>query len=165
MRGFIPEGLCRYKPQLSQFRTGVARTAIDYVIKALNTDSMKYKYIYIVPLGVTYLHRDMFRSDVSVRINDPIKIDKELLIKYNIDTNAKNNDNEQERDIKYKMAKEVTNNLYDVILDSTISSPDWHTICLSHLARQIAFPESSSPRIGVFCAQYVDLTRKFNAAH
>merc|ERR1712048_514381 len=66
-----------------------------------------------------------------------------------------------DKDVKYKMAQQITKTLYQSILDSTLSSPDWHSICLSHLARQIAFNESSSPRMGIFCAQYIDLTRKF----
>ena len=157
--GLFPEGLCRYKPQLSRFRTGVARTAIDYVVNAINgrIDS-KYKYIHIVPVGITYLHREMFRSDVSVRINDPIKIDRALLEKHGVQIGV----NDDDRDAKYAMAKQITEDLFQSILDSTLSAPDWHTICLSHLSRQIAFPNSSSPRMGTFCAQYIDLTRKFN---
>ncbi len=134
----------------------MARTAIDYVINVLNNDiESKYDYIYIVPVGITYLHREMFRSDVSVRINEAIKIDKNLLNNYNI------NINNIDKDKTYSMAKQITNKLYKSIFDSTISSPDWHTICLSHLSRQVAFPESSNPREGIFCAQYVNLTQQF----
>eukprot|EP01083_Nonionella_stella_P038498 104772_1 len=154
----FPEGLCRYKPQLSRFRYGVARTAIDYVVSVLKGDIIsEYDYIYIVPVGITYLHRAKFRSVVSVRINSPLKIDKAFLDQYTIE-NVQNID----RDTKYEITEDITSRLYQTILHSTISSTDWHTICLSHLSRQIAFPESSSPRMGTFCAQYVDLTRQFN---
>lgn len=132
--------------------------AIDYVIAALNGEvDTKYDYIHIVPVAITYLHREMLRSDVSVRINVPIKIDRALLEEHGLNITHKTN-----QDKRYEMAKAVTSKLFQSISDSTISSPEWHSLCLSHLARQVAFPESSSPRLGSFLAQYVDLTRKFN---
>ena len=58
----------------------------------------------------------------------------------------------------YELSKNITNELKKRINNIVISSPNWHTICIAHLACCIIFNESSSACLGTYLAHYVDIT-------
>ena len=127
----------------------------------MNRNDSKFDFLNILPVGITYLHREMFRSNVSVRIGDPIRIDYNFITKTvgmrDFDVN-----NCLTNDERYQVSKYVTKILSQRMFQLVISVPHWHTIVLSHLARQIAFPQSSSARYGTHLVNYIDITRQFS---
>ena len=160
--GMYPEGVGLYKPSLSPFRTGLARIAINLLLQH------QHKSVYIVPVGMTYLHREKFRSSAAVRIGQPmllnIHVIKHKIKQLSLDIDIENAKLSMSTDDIYKIGKNITNELRERVKDLVISSPDWHTLALSHLARSIIFPESSSPQKGTFLTYTIDLTRQFNIA-
>lgn len=175
--GICPSGKSRYQPELEPLRNGTMRMAIDFVIdqhkKQSSSNDIHFNFINVLPVGITYLHREMFRSSVSITFDIPIKIDKELLIQYGydfehletVDENSGNSSaadlEEENNNLRHEIAGKLTSILQSRMNQMIISSTDWHIICLSHLARQISYPMSSSPRKGSTLAEYVRLTRKF----
>lgn len=163
-----PEGVGRYQSNLSPFRTGLARISVNFILKHQS------KSVNILPVGLTYLHREKFRSSIAVRIGKPILLNidilkqkKAALFTDDADQNQIKAEDEKETlsmtaDQVYQIGKNINNELTERFTDLVISSPNWHMIALSHLARQVAFPQSSSPRKGTFLTHYVDLTRQFN---
>ena len=153
-----PEGVGKYKSDLSPFRTGLARIAVNFILKNQS------KSVNIVPVGMTYLHREKFRSSVAVRIGKPILINIDILKqkKQKLFPDNVNTKTSMTTDEIYQIGKDINDELIERFKNLVISSPDWNMLALSHLARQIAFPQSSSPRHGTFLTHYVDLTRQFN---
>eukprot|EP01084_Bolivina_argentea_P023003 42806_1 len=158
----FPEGIGKYKSSLSPFRTGLARIAINFILQNPS------KSINILPVGMTYLHREKFRSSVGVRIGEPIILNLDTLKQKKqslIQNETKSNEDSElslNSDEIYKIGQNITTELTNKISDLVISSPDWHMLCISHLARSIMFPESNSPRNGTFLTYYIDLSRQFN---
>jgi glycerol-3-phosphate O-acyltransferase/dihydroxyacetone phosphate acyltransferase len=75
MLGFAPEGVSRFLPYMCRpFKTGVARIAYETVHRNMSTNpdfSVK-----ILPTGITFTHREKFRSDVLIMYQKPIVVDK-----------------------------------------------------------------------------------------
>ena len=181
----FPEGTCSYRPCIDKLKTGCCRLALDYVLNRSKT----FDYVTIVPVGITHLHRRLFRSSICIQIGDPIRIDHEFYDKEkqkekekeetenlinlaNVDrdkdetksvttNNSNTNNNNKTKDsISRKIARRVTKQMTHSLLSLTISSPDWHIIVLGHLARQIMFPKSSNPKY-TNLSTYVNLTQQF----
>ena len=77
--GFAPEGVSRFLPYMEQpLKTGVARIAIDAVQQASAAGDPTFA-VKIVPVGLTYTHREKFRSDLCMRYVAPLTVDTALL--------------------------------------------------------------------------------------
>ena len=157
--GMYPEGVGRYKSSLSPFRTGLARIAINFILQ------YPQKSVHILPVGLNYLHREKFRSSVAVRIGKPILLNSDIIKQKQQPLGGTNEDEARSLDLSsdeiYKIGKNITNDLSQTFDDLVISSPNWKMLKLAHLARSIAFPESSSPK-RTYLTHYIDLGRQFN---
>lgn len=67
----FPEGVSHSDPRMRPFRNGAARIALQYV--AENSKSGRLR---IVPVGLLYTAKDQFRSDVWLRVGNPIDVEK-----------------------------------------------------------------------------------------
>ncbi|ETO14755.1 acyltransferase domain protein [Reticulomyxa filosa] len=157
--GLFPEGLGRYQSYLSPFKTGLARLCVDFVCEQYEkkqkgdiNNNNEFDYINIVPYGLNYLHRDMFRSPICVLIGDPIRIDKQTLKLYGLDLDSDlihtlqhSSNSKAWEDLKFQASKAITLQLRQSFDLTTVHAPNWNLICLAHLARDLAFPLLSVP--------------------
>jgi len=109
--GFAPEGVSRFLPYMEQpFKTGLARIAIDAIQQAVKAGEADF-CVQLVPVGLTFTHREKFRSDLCMRYCKPIKIDAAYLKPYGDDVKA--------------AATAITEQLSDALEGVTINAPDW----------------------------------------
>ncbi len=69
--GIFPEGKSTDQAHLEMVRSGAARMAIQAVEAGADD-------LLIVPIGLTYEHKDKFRSAVLARVGDPIRVREAL---------------------------------------------------------------------------------------
>jgi len=70
----FPEGQSHSDPSLRPFRWGAARIALEFTQKQISGESLK-----IVPVGLNFLHKDRFRSDVWLRFGEPIDVSQWIM--------------------------------------------------------------------------------------
>lgn len=68
----FPEGISRYHPSLAPLKRGVAAIALDILKRQRGNPSFR---LHLLTCGITYLHREKFRSNVSVCFDKPITLD------------------------------------------------------------------------------------------
>src|SRR5262249_300398 len=64
--GIYPEGVTHAEPRLRQLKTGAARIALE-------AETLFHSGICIVPVGLNYSVRKSFRSEVWIRIGEPLQ--------------------------------------------------------------------------------------------
>lgn len=84
--GFAPEGVSRFLPYMEQpLKTGVARIVLDAVQGAAASGDVSFA-VNIIPVGLTFTHREKFRSDLCIRYCSPMRIDSAYLARHRGDT-------------------------------------------------------------------------------
>jgi glycerol-3-phosphate O-acyltransferase/dihydroxyacetone phosphate acyltransferase len=65
----FPEGVSRYHPAIAPFKTGVARILSDVLTRNRHNPVFE---VLVLPVSITYMHREYFRSDVLITFNSPM---------------------------------------------------------------------------------------------
>lgn len=137
--GIFPEGLSHDAPQLARLRTGAARVALAAAAEHPE------QAIYMVPTGLTYVHKRHFRSQVLVQYGEPIRIQADRIAAWREDPRA--------------AAKALTDRVEAEIRELTINAPDWETLRVLHAVRRMYQPRH------VPMHQRVELARRFCALY
>ena len=144
--GFAPEGVSRFLPYMEQpFKTGVARIALEAVTLATAAGDPDFT-VNIVPVGLTYTHREKFRSDLCMRYLPPIRVDAERMAKHTaadgtVDT--------------FALAKQITVQISTALDGATINAPTWEVMRLAITASRLHSPVGTDLSLG----QYLTLVR------
>ena len=137
MLGFAPEGASRFLPFMAKpLKTGVARIAYETVSRNLkeNPDFQ----LKILPTGITFTHREKFRSDVVVFYDKPIIVDASWM-----EGNG--------RFDNYRDAiKELTKQLEESLHAKTINCPDWETTKVAMTAARLHRPLGTKISLGEY---------------
>ena len=124
--GIAPEGTCRFLPYMAKIKTGTARIALGAVRQNIKTNpNFRIK---ICTCGLTYTHREKFRSDVSVQYNEPIVVDASWL-------EGGGRFDDYETAVR-ALSKEIEGKLWSV----TINCPDWETTMAAMTAARLHRP-------------------------
>lgn len=140
--GIFPEGISHMGAQLSRLKTGAARIALDWFEQHQGELPLS-----IVPVGLTFLHRQRFRSQVLIHFGEPLSVDAEWRRKYS--------------DAPQETVRELTDELDVHLRALTINAPSWEVLRLMHTARRLYKPE------GVYLdlASYAELTRRLSEGY
>ena len=103
--GIFPEGKSHDAPRLEQVKTGAARMAIQAVSEG--TVGLK-----LVPIGLNYERKEMFRSAVWIRVGEPIDVNAWL-------ANFTGDDKQAVRDL----TAEIDRRLKDLVVH--LDEPSW----------------------------------------
>ena len=137
MLGFAPEGVSRFLPFMAKpFKTGVARIAYETVSR--NISANPNFSVKILPTGITFTHREKFRSDVVVIYGEPIVVDKSWM-----------EGNGQFSSYKQSII-ELTKRLEVQMHDLTINCPDWETTQVAMTAARIHRPLGTKIRLSEY---------------
>lgn len=138
--GIFPEGVSHTESQLVKLKTGTARIALS--VAARGNVNVK-----IIPVGLNYLHRHRFRSQVLIEFGAPIDIGKEWQQQYTGDEST--------------AVKKLTEYLAESIRAVTLNAPDWRTMNFVQTARRLYKPTTAK----LTPSQYIELNRRFVAAY
>ncbi|KAL0956352.1 hypothetical protein HGRIS_002502 [Hohenbuehelia grisea] len=137
----FPEGMSRYHPTIAPLKTGVARLVSDVLSR--NRDDPNFR-ISVLPVSITYMHRQHFRSDVLVSFHEPLRFtpkdNPELL-----------------KPIDFNEIRSLTSQMHRTLSYGTIDSPSWKLVRTSKLAARIYAPLGTRMSLGDF----VRVTRTF----
>jgi 1-acyl-sn-glycerol-3-phosphate acyltransferase len=134
--GIFPEGVSHVESKLVKLKTGTARIALSVATRG-KVD------VNIVPVGLNYIHRHRFRSQVLIEFGEPISIGENWVRDYR--------KNEQET------VRQLTEHLARALQIVTLNAPDWRTLRFVQTARRLYKPSSAELAPG----QYVELSRRF----
>ncbi len=134
--GVFPEGVSHVESQLAKLKTGTARIALS--VAARGRVDVK-----VIPCGLNYIHRHLFRSQVLIEFGKPIVIDNQWVRDYQQDEQA--------------TVRRLTKHLADALINVTLNAPDWRTLRFIQTARRLYKPSSAELSPG----NYVELSRRF----
>jgi glycerol-3-phosphate O-acyltransferase/dihydroxyacetone phosphate acyltransferase len=115
--GIAPEGGSHDRPELIEFKPGVALMALGTVAKYSDTT------VTIVPCGLNYFHPHKFRSRAVVEYGNPIIIDQERAAEYKIDSR--------------KAVNKLMSEIGDAMNVVTTQAPDYQTLQVIQAARRL----------------------------
>ena len=138
--GIFPEGVSHADSQLAKLKTGTARIALAVTARGKTR-------VQIVPVGLNYIHRHRFRSQVLIEFGEPIAVDESWMQGYRQDEQA--------------TVRELTAHLADALARVTLNAPDWRTYRFAQTARRLYKPSSAVLSPG----DYVELSRRFVARY
>eukprot|EP01137_Pigoraptor_chileana_P035005 Opistho-2@28390 len=138
--GLFPEGHSYTESKMLPVRTGAARLALG----AAHQSTQKHFFVNVVPMGIVYVRKNAFRSQVLVQFGQPIYIDRDALATYDY---AKD-----EKAAVVKLTSEVEDRLHSL----TINADDFDTLQALHTARRLY-----KPSVGMTLHDYVSTTKRF----
>uniref|UniRef100_A0A7S2ITC4 Phospholipid/glycerol acyltransferase domain-containing protein n=1 Tax=Haptolina brevifila TaxID=156173 RepID=A0A7S2ITC4_9EUKA len=144
--GMAPEGVSRFLPYMeAPLKTGVARIALEAVAQSTAAGDPSYA-VQIIPVGLTYTHREKFRSDLCMRYCPAITVDAALAAKYT-DADGKLD--------SHAAAAVITRQLQNQLDEVTINAPTWSVLRLAITAARLHQPIGTDLSLG----QYLTLVR------
>eukprot|EP01111_Echinosteliopsis_oligospora_P014773 TRINITY_DN5658_c0_g1_i2.p1 TRINITY_DN5658_c0_g1~~TRINITY_DN5658_c0_g1_i2.p1 ORF type:complete len:290 (+),score=57.30 TRINITY_DN5658_c0_g1_i2:33-902(+) len=127
----FPEGISHDDPSIVELKTGFARAAVQALLSS-NSDDFK---VTIIPVGINYNEKSVFRSSVFLEFGHPIYITKRELVAR---IGGKGQKSEEEiENASHQYVTELTHNVHKMLLEITLQAPSWDTIRLLHLARDM----------------------------
>ncbi|KAI8910960.1 hypothetical protein EDD86DRAFT_189537 [Gorgonomyces haynaldii] len=118
--GIFPEGGSHDRPEMLPLKPGVAMMALQAMETNPDMD------LTIIPVGLNYFNADRFRSRAVIEYGDPIKVPRELVIKYA-------NGGSDKRD-----AVGILLSTTEVALKQlTLQAPDFETLMIIQAARRL----------------------------
>ena len=134
--GIFPEGASHVEPQLLKLKTGTARVALTATARGR-------AHVVIVPVGLNYIHRHRFRSQVFIEFGEPIDIEERWVADFRAD--------------EQQAVRALTTVLEDALRRVTVNAPDWSILQFTQTARRLYKPAAA--RLGP--GDYVELNRRF----
>ena len=114
----FPEGISHDEPQLQPLKTGAARMAFDALFAAPETEPIQ-----IVPVGLHYSDKSIFRTQATTLVGHSFSIDDDLAGLFAEDPRG--------------AVLELTGRIDAAIRDVTLNLDDWTQLAALEIARQL----------------------------
>eukprot|EP00026_Physarum_polycephalum_P007809 Phypoly_transcript_07877.p1 GENE.Phypoly_transcript_07877~~Phypoly_transcript_07877.p1 ORF type:complete len:458 (+),score=75.43 Phypoly_transcript_07877:182-1555(+) len=141
----FPEGISHDAPEIHELKTGFARAAMQ-AIREKNSDDFE---VTIIPVGLNFMAKDRFRSDVFVEFAKPT-----ILSKQSVYGDAPV---EKYEEISRKYAHELANAVKLQLEQVTLVAPSWDVLRVLHLARDLYSDRGDD----IDADEYIELTHRF----
>ncbi|SCZ97878.1 BZ3500_MvSof-1268-A1-R1_Chr3-3g06429 [Microbotryum saponariae] len=145
----FPEGMSRYYPQIAPLKQGVARILSDTLTRHEHQQDFK---VAVQTCSITYLHRNLFRSDVLVTFHPPIIVTPEThpgLIARPRSEGRPGPDEDSVRRLTSSIGTEIRSGILD--------APSWTYIRAANTCRRLYAPLGTKLGLG----EHVRLTQRF----
>ncbi|BGP28020.1 acyltransferase [Rhodotorula toruloides] len=152
MTVLFPEGMSRYWPQIAELKQGVSRIVADTLTR--QKDNPKFE-LAIQTASITYLHRNLFRSDVLVTFHEPIYVSALThpdLIAPSLPSTPSPTPTAHECAVRA-----LTATIGSSIRSGILDGPSWSIIRLANTARRLYAPLGTKLSLG----DHVRLTQRF----
>lgn len=114
----FPEGVSHNEPSLQPLKTGAARMALG-----AEASSDHLLGVQIVPFGIHYRDKGVFRTELAVQVGEPIVLDEAWRAKHTADPR--------------EAARELTEQIADAIRAVTVNTESWDDLRLFEFASRI----------------------------
>ena len=145
----FPEGTSYTLPHLLPLRDGASWAALEHY-KEYVLGHMKGPEVQIIPVGITYLQKEQWRSDVIVAYGPPIDFtlpgkrftDISIqLDKLKCDIHGNEERMEDLESQRRAIVKQVTADIDQALRKLTVNAPDWPTMEAAKVARCMLVPD------------------------
>ncbi|KZT29092.1 glycerol-3-phosphate-acyltransferase [Neolentinus lepideus HHB14362 ss-1] len=136
----FPEGTSYTEPRIMQIKDGASWAALEYMKWALEHPEKATKDpVVIVPAAIVYTNKSKYRSNVIMEFGPPITIDpyREQFLK----------GDEAER---RAAVKRLTRDLEAGLIQFTINAPDWDTLYVARMARDLLWEDDNDINLDDF---------------
>ncbi|GJN94167.1 hypothetical protein Rhopal_007241-T1 [Rhodotorula paludigena] len=160
MAVLFPEGMSRYYPEIAPLKQGVSRIVSDTLSRQKDNPDFE---LAILTASITYLHRNLFRSDVLVTFHPPIYVSSrthpDLIAspslskpRLNAASAAAAEPSAHERAIR-----SLTSLIGSSIRSGILDAPSWAVLRMANTARRLYAPLGTKLTLG----DHVRLTQRF----
>ncbi|GAA6020749.1 hypothetical protein JCM10207_002011 [Rhodosporidiobolus poonsookiae] len=149
----FPEGLSRYHPDMAPLRQGVSRIISETLTRQSKVEGREGYRLAVQTCSITYLHRNLFRSDVLVTFHPPLYVSAAThpdLIASPSPTSASSAAHES-------AIRGLTTSIGSSIRSGILDAPSWSFLRLANTARRLYAPLGTKLTLG----DYVRLTQRF----
>ncbi|GAA5884001.1 hypothetical protein JCM6882_002097 [Rhodosporidiobolus microsporus] len=156
----FPEGMSRYHPEIAPLRQGVSRIISDTLTRQRDNTNFR---LAVQTCSITYLHRNLFRSDVLVTFHHPIYVSSSThpaLLSPSSPTPSSSSTTapttttpEAHESAIRALTSQISTSLRSGILDA----PSWAHLRLANTARRLYAPLGTRLTLG----DHVRLTQRF----
>lgn len=135
--GVFPEGTSYTEPRIAQVKEGAAWAAVEYVrwAKEHGRDGTD---LVIVPVGIVYTDKSKYQSRLCVKYGEPIRLSP-----YSQPIPALEGSNNDSEEDARRIVKELTAEIEKRIIELTVNAPDWDTLYVSRMARDLLWPRDT----------------------
>ncbi|KAL4078255.1 hypothetical protein V8B97DRAFT_1865729 [Scleroderma yunnanense] len=150
----FPEGTSYTQPQIMQVKDGAAWAALEYM-KWAAEKGINEPEVRIVPAAIVYTNKSKYRSDVIMDFGQPISMD-EYKAQFLSDIEG----------MPRAAVKRLTRTIEQQLVEATINAPDWETLYIARMARDLLWENERSIDLNDFVAisqTLVDLFSTKNA--
>ncbi|GAA6048770.1 hypothetical protein JCM3770_003957 [Rhodotorula araucariae] len=158
MAVLFPEGMSRYYPEIAPLKQGVSRIVSDTLSRQKDNPAFE---LAIQTASITYLHRNLFRSDVLVTFHPPIFVSARThpdLITSPTLTRARDPTlPPPPPDAHERAVRALTASIGASIRSGILDAPSWAVIRLANTARRLYAPLGTRLTLG----DHVRLTQRF----
>ncbi|GAA5836273.1 hypothetical protein JCM11251_001449 [Rhodosporidiobolus azoricus] len=148
----FPEGMSRYHPEIAPLRQGVSRIISDTLTRQRDNKGFR---LAVQTCSITYLHRNLFRSDVLVTFHPPIYVSPTThpsLISPSSSASPGVTPEAHESAIR-----SLTSLIGSSIRSGILDAPSWAHLRLANTARRLYAPLGTKLTLG----DHVRLTQRF----
>ncbi|GAA5977167.1 hypothetical protein JCM11641_003864 [Rhodosporidiobolus odoratus] len=157
MIGMFPEGTSRYYPEIAPLKQGVSRIVAETLGRMREKGRMDFP-LKVQTCSITYLHRNLFRSDVLVTFHPPILLTPTSHPSLSSPPTPPNSTSPSSSPTSHEAAiRSLTSEIGTAIRSGILDSPSWETLRLAHTARRLYAPLGTKLTLG----DHVRLTQRF----
>ncbi|KAF8444901.1 hypothetical protein L210DRAFT_3502322 [Boletus edulis BED1] len=128
----FPEGTSYTEPRIMQVKDGAAWAALEYTKWAADR-GIKGPEVKIVPTAIVYTNKSKYRSDVIMEFGPPISMEQ---YKEQFVSDAEG--------AARAAVKRLTRAIERRLLETTINAPDWNTLYVARMARDLLWEDERS---------------------
>ncbi|KAF8070166.1 glycerol-3-phosphate-acyltransferase [Lyophyllum atratum] len=136
----FPEGTSYTEPKIMQVKDGAAWAALEYAKwKQENPGVAPPQDVIIIPAAIVYTDKSKYRSDVIIEFGQPITLDsyKEQFFS-------------SEEGAPRAAVKRLTRAIESELVEATVNAPDWDTLYVARIARDILWEGTKSINLDEF---------------
>ncbi|BGP20615.1 hypothetical protein JCM10213_007151 [Rhodosporidiobolus nylandii] len=152
----FPEGMSRYFPEIAPLKQGVSRIVADTLSKRAAAGDREFR-LAVQTVSITYLHRNLFRSDVLVTFHPPIYVSSSThpsLLSPSLPSSITPPVSAQEHESSIRT---LTAQIGAQIRSGILDAPSWSFLRLANTARRLYAPLGTRLTLG----DHVRLTQRF----
>ncbi|BGP43849.1 hypothetical protein JCM10449v2_007906 [Rhodotorula kratochvilovae] len=158
MAVLFPEGMSRYYPEIAPLKQGVSRIVSDTLSRQKDNPAFE---LAIQTASITYLHRNLFRSDVLVTFHPPIYVSArthpDLISSPTLSRARDLSQPPPPPDAHERAIRALTASIGASIRSGILDAPSWAVIRIANTARRLYAPLGTRLTLG----DHVRLTQRF----
>ncbi|KAI6166021.1 hypothetical protein EDD17DRAFT_116503 [Pisolithus thermaeus] len=135
----FPEGTSYTEPRIMQVKDGAAWAALEYT-KWAGERGLEGPEVKIIPAAIVYTNKSKYRSDVIMEFGQPISM-SEYKEEFLGDERARRT-----------TVKRLTRAIEGQLVETTINAPDWETLYIARMARDLLWEKERSIDLNDFAA-------------